>query len=502
MMRSYKCYFFQLALFSLFTFSSCTNKSDKELNRLIVELADSDATIDREDWMRLEDYLDAKKAHFKDLFKNERLNEEALKTYIQDIFNKRRPTKNIRFIGIGDDGYLKVNFYLERSGSMTPYDSPVGDGSFKSAVVQLLNSLPNANEENKIYVVNSSIEPYPKGFASFIKDNNIFDATKGIGDPSYTDFGAIFNQLINKTGKNELSILITDMIYSIKSMEGVNPQKIFAEARGMINSVFKSAVQGKSMLIVKMKGSYHGLYYPFNSPNSGTNYSGNRPYYIIVVGDNDNMARLTTDLDYASFAKMMDLTGFEHQYLFASSDVYEPYYSLLLGNGEIRGRFHPERGQKNQVTSIEGVEIDSDSGDLRLALAVDLHGMFIDEDYLLNTQNYLVKSDDDFVIKSIRPINKSDLTQTEKKYANSATHLFILSSTKITTDQEVKIKLMNRLPQWVVASSSDDDTNLNETSFATTTFGLKYLLEGIYSSYQKSAGKEPCYFELNLKINK
>lgn len=501
-MGSYKYYFFQLALLGLLILNSCTNKSDKDFTMLIVELADSDLTIDKEDWKQLEDYLDANKAHFKDLFKNGSLDRDALKEYIQDIFDKRRPTKRIRFTGIGDDGYLKVNFYLERSGSMTPYDSPAGDGSFKSAIVQLLNSLPNANEENKIYVVNNSIEPYPKGFANFIKDNNIFDATKDIGDPSYTDFGTIFNQLINKTGKDELSILITDMIYSTKSMEGMNPQKVFTEAQGMICSVFKSAVKDKSMLIIKMRGSYHGSYYPFNSPNSGTNYSGNRPYYIIVVGDNDNMTRLTTDPDYSTFAKLTELTGFEHQYLFTSSDIYEPYYSLLLGSGEIRGKFQPERGQKNRITSIEGVEIDIDSGDLQLALAVDLHGMFIDEDYLLNPQNYLVKSEDDFVIKNIKPINKADLTQTEKKYANGATHLFILSSTKITEDQEIKIKLMNRLPQWVMTSSSDDDTNLYSASFATTTFGLKYLLEGIYSSYQRNADGTPYYFELDLEINK
>lgn len=137
--------------------------------------------------------------------------------------------KQISFVGIGDNAYLKVNFYLERSGSMTPYDSPQGDGPFKAAIVQMLNNLPGNNGDNKIFVVNSKVCQYPQGFQKFIADNNIFEATKGIGDPSYTDFSKIFDTILNKTGNDELSILvsITDMIYSTKSMSGINPPKGF-----------------------------------------------------------------------------------------------------------------------------------------------------------------------------------------------------------------------------------------------------------------------------------
>lgn len=145
---------------------------------------------------------------------------------------------------------MTAKFYLERSGSMVPYDAANGDGRFKAAIVRMLNSLPN-EDHNKIYVVNSSINEYPQGVRKFLSDNNIFEATRSIGDASYTDFAVIFRDILDHTAANEVSILVTDMIYSTKNMNGINPQKVFAEAQGMINSVFKNNVKDKSMLIIK-----------------------------------------------------------------------------------------------------------------------------------------------------------------------------------------------------------------------------------------------------------
>ena len=129
---------------------------------------------------------------------------------------------------------------------------------------------------------------------------------------------------------------------------------------------------------------------------------------------------------------------------------------------------------------------------------VDLSKMLIDEDYLTDIRNYKIESDDKITIEEIRPITKADITPAEKKYIGSATHLFILSLEKLSNNQDVDIKLMNHLPAWVAASSSDDDTTVDSK----TTFGLKYLLQGIYNSYQKKSDGEPYYFELELEFKR
>ncbi len=494
---------FIAAFISIFVLvTSCKDNHTKEFNRLLLELADNDQTIDRDDWVEIEKYLDSQKANFRFLFDDDNISIQGVKEYIQDFFERRRPSKEIQFVGIGGKEYMNVNFYLERSGSMTPYDSPNGDGSFKAAIVQMLNNLPGNNEDNKIYVVNSSINAYPDGFSKFISDTNIFEATKGIGDPSYTDFGAIFTQLLDKTGEDELSILVSDMIYSTKDMIGINPQKVFAEAQGMANAVFKKQVQDKAMLIVKMNGSFSGPYYCYNSPKGGKSYTGRRPYYIVVVGSNQNIVRLTKDKNYLPFSNFSELKGYENMYLFETDDVYKPYYSFMLSNPDIRGRFAPEHGKDTQIKDLTDMEVDRNSGDIRLALAVDLSGMLIDKDYLTDVKNYQIDSDDKLEIKEIREINKNDITPAEKKYIGSATHIFILGMNEIKNDQHVEIKLLNNLPSWIEETSSDDDTNVGVGNFSQTTFGLKYLMQGIYNSYKKNSKQNPYYFELEMNFKK
>jgi len=494
---------FIAAFISIFVLvTSCKDNHTKEFNRLLLELADNDQTIDRDDWIEIEKYLDSQKANFRFLFDDDNISIQGVKEYIQDFFERRRPSKEIQFVGIGGKEYMNVNFYLERSGSMTPYDSPNGDGSFKAAIVQMLNNLPGNNEDNKIYVVNSSINAYPDGFSKFISDTNIFEATKGIGDPSYTDFGAIFTQLLDKTGEDELSILVSDMIYSTKDMIGINPQKVFAEAQGMANAVFKKQVQDKAMLIVKMNGSFSGPYYCYNSPKGGKSYTGRRPYYIVVVGSNQNIVRLTKDKNYLPFSNFSELKGYENMYLFETDDVYKPYYSFMLSNPDIRGRFAPEHGKDTQIKDLTDMEVDRNSGDIRLALAVDLSGMLIDKDYLTDVKNYQIHSVDKLEIKEIREINKNDITPAEKKYIGSATHIFILGMNEIKNDQHVEIKLLNNLPSWIEETSSDDDTNVGIGNFSQTTFGLKYLMQGIYNSYKKNSKQNPYYFELEMNFKK
>lgn len=124
--------------------------------------------------------------------------------------------------------------------------------------------------------------------------------------------------------------------------------------------------------------------------------------------------------------------------------------------------------------------------------------MFIDQRYLTDVRNYVVKADDDVRIKEIRKINKRDITPAEKKYLGSATHIFVLQTAAISHGQDVEIKLLNRLPQWIADSSTDSDL----TPDGQTTFGLKYLLGGIFDSYNRNADSDHAYFELDLELDK
>lgn len=482
--------------------TACSDGGKKELAALVRELAGDDATIDSDDWRKIADFMDANKAHMKEFYKDGRLDEESVKEYVRKLFSKGKDWKNITFWGKADKKFLTVKFYLERSGSMVSYDSPQTTGEFKKAIVKMLNSLPSDNNDNIIFVVNDAVYDYPKSYKEFITDNNIFKTTEGIGDPKYTDFGVILDSILNKNESNELSILASDMIYSTRELATVNKQKVLNEAEGVANAIFKEKARHKSMLIVKMSGSFAGAYYPYNSPSKGTEYNGMRPYYLIIVGDNDDIARLTNDPQYAAFSKFDELEGFEHKYLFDASYAYKPFYTIMLRGRESRGEFRPTKGQTERITSIEDVRADRNSDDLQIEVAVNLGSMLIEKDYLTNPKNYLVRSDDPAEIKSIRAIGADDRNSNNKKYLDKATHIITLKMNAMKQDQEVSIRLLNRMPGWIAESSSEDDTNLAASDFSTTTFGLKYLLQGIYDSYRKLSDGEPYYFDLKLKMKR
>ena len=150
----------------------------------------------------------------------------------------------------------------------------------------------------------------------------------------------------------------------------------------MINNTFKDKVKSKAMLVLKMNSSYSGPYYPYNVQSKGIPYKGMRPYYILIVGDNGDIARLSSDEKYSEFIDFKNLKGFESIYLFDATGVYMPYYGFLLKSKDTRGEFQASHGHGGQITSLEKVKADRKSGDIQLALGINLNNMFIDPEYL------------------------------------------------------------------------------------------------------------------------
>ena len=103
-----------LALIGMVLITACGGGEKKELNRLLLDVADRDEVIDAQEWEQIVEYLDGQKAHFTDFYKDGQLDVDGMKEYIEDFFEGRRPPKKID-IQAGRRT-LAVNFYLERSG--------------------------------------------------------------------------------------------------------------------------------------------------------------------------------------------------------------------------------------------------------------------------------------------------------------------------------------------------------------------------------------------------
>lgn len=392
---------------------------------------------------------------------------------------------------------VRFKFFLERSGSMTPFDATTTSGDFKSAITSFLNSIPDgkAGSENLLFIVNDAVYPFDKSYKEFIQSKNIFADTKNVGDPRYTDFTCIFDSILAKTGKNEVAVLVSDLIYSTPNMAEVNCTKILNEAKSLTRSVFKGKTN-KDVLIVKMLGDYDGPYYTYNSPNKGQLYKGTRPYYFVVVAAPDVMQRLFNDKRYIESMAFEDRQGYEDYYCFSNEKKVD--YSVLLSNKRNEGRVGAVRGQA-VIHEIENIEADR-NGSVTITIAADLSGIIVPEKALLDVKNYEISSLSGFKVKGIERIKETDRDE-KLRDIPSATHFIMLSTKNRIAYETLNLRFKNELPAWVYKSNCDDDTNLNASDFSKTTYAFKYMMDGIHEAYYGTV-EDPSYFQIELTINK
>lgn len=494
-------------LWSLLAYGSLMCSCGSSNLESAIKDAVKDGVVSTNEWEIILNIVQEKKKFCKE---DGQVNTDYLKEYVLEVaHSKMRGIDNITFptilsgtlsnMAMPTDAPIKMKFFLERSGSMIPYDSPNTEGDFKAGISRLLNSIPTyGSDKNILYVVNNSVYPYRQTYKEFLQSKDIFKDTRNIGDPRYTDFTCIFDSILSRTHENELSILASDLIYSTKDMESVNPQKIKNEAQAMTTNIFKEHTD-KDILIIKLIADYEGNYYPYNSPNKGIYYKGNRPYYLMMVGGSDVMRRIFFDKNYKEFSDIEHLKGFENYYCFSRYNT-TPYYSVLLSDKRNKGRFGAVKGSGTTIHSIEDI-IPDRNGKVTITLAIDLSSIIADETFKEESTNYEITSLANFKIERVDKIKLEDRTPTLERYAPNATHLITLTTEEAIKNETLILKLRNQLPKWIADTNSDDDTNLCDNNFTKTTFAFSYLMQGIYDSFYSSA-EESYLFSINLKINK
>ena len=76
----------------------------------------------------------------------------------------------------------------------------------------------------------------------------------------------------------------------------------------------------------------------------------------------------------------------------------------------------------------------------------------------------------------------------------SPTHIVYLGSNQLNKGT-VSVSIINKVPSWISSSSNEDDTELDKN----TTFGFKYLMDGISKSYTDMNGEEYVKFNIEIK---
>ena len=414
-----------------------------------------------------------------------RVDHKKMYDLIEQIGSSLRPPMHWDTRPYGGVDNLSLTVYFERSGSMVPYDSRGGGGQLKKAVNDLINHFP-AGSKVDINIVNDGIYPYSHSVDEFLQDRDIYASTAGTGDASYTDFQLIFNKILEAQRPGNVSVLVSDLIYSPKDTHGVSLDKIFNEENSLATRAF-AQYKGKSVVVQQFMGDYSGKYYPYNGVPF--DYHGKRPFYLVIIADNDVMDQLAQDKRYNG---VLDAPAVRNSYRFNQGESEVPC-RVLPEWKDNAGRFRVKHGDGIVLAKCEG---DRQTGKLCFSIAANLGSLLKDDALLTNAANYDVKSIDGYTL-SIQPIDQSMFTANNKEYLEGMTHLLTLVGDQKSPRDEIHIALRNELPDWVRQSSSSNDAQPGG-SFSATTLGLDQLLGGMFDAMKGGSN----FFDITIQLQR
>lgn len=425
-----------------------------------------------------------------------KIDESALLAYIKRNRTYRKLAKEGKTPTVSLSGTvasakpLRLKLYLEASASMFPYDAPSGNGAFKRTLNDVLTEFDGINPgQGKLFVVNTEVNDLGLSLSQFFKEKDIFTVAKTKGKTTSTNFEGIFSEILRNTSGDDVSVLVSDLIYSDPSLAGMSAQKTLDAASSLLTTVFNPYASTHSMLVIKLKSDFDGTYYSWN--NAKKKYAGERPYYLCLIGRNETMQKLYQDQTYQTIRRFDQLPGYADSWFFGRDDkTTTPFYSILVNDPAKKGRFKRSneevRSHAKAIHTLDNVEADVTDKSLTIPVAVDLSALRLPASLLTDASQYVVEGKDNFKVSSVQTYSG----------ANGTTHKLLLSTPKPARgERTATIRLRRQVPpRWIANTNTTNDASPD----ANSTFGLQNLLQGVERAYNPNNQTE--YFTLIINL--
>ena len=480
----------------------CSSPAD-ELDSQISDALTNDKALDATEADAIRAFIKKEKQALADNKKTAKLltasgavDESALANYIKRNIDYRKLAKegDVPTVALSGPAApakpLRLKLYLEASASMFPYDAPGGNGTFKRSLNEVLTAFDGINPgQGETFVVNTEVNDLGLSLSQFFKQGSIYTVAKTKGKTTSTDFEGIFREILSKTSGTDVSVLVSDLIYSDPNLKGMSAPKILDAASSLLTTVFNPYAQTHSMLVLKMTADFDGTYYSWN--NVKQRYKGERPYYLCLIGTNDAMQRLYTDPTYQTIRRFDQLPGYEDSWFFGrDTKAVMPFYTILVNDPSRKGRFKRAneeiRDRAKAVHALDDVQPDVAEKSLTIPVAVDLSGLRLPASLLTDKRQYEVSGKDNFRVSSVQPYAGT----------NGTTHKLLLTSDKPARgDRTATIRLRRQFPpRWIANTHTTNDIPVD----AGSTFGLQNLLQGVERAYNPNNQTE--YFTLTINL--
>ena len=385
------------------------------------------------------------------------------------------------------DSIEKINFYFENSGSMNGY---LKGKNFLKTMHEILD-----DDDSRLnpYFVNT------KEFSTsnLLKKIDIGNITTPTISGSNHKF--IFENAINNASSNNLSVIVTDGIYSMPSKD-VSVEVVEVD----IKKAFVKALKNNPIetVVLKMASNYKGTYYT-ESDCVNVKIDQDRPYYILLFGN-----KKIIDKALREIVVINDLPGFKEQARFFITDNLKVNYTILTRGEEKKGSFKKVLRNKNAlVKDIKDTERDNRAAEpyIQFAVGIDYSGISIPDSYLLEKNNYKIGGTTEFVIediKTVKTLPKTSTTLSEIKSVNKnfklkLSHLITVKA-KFNFTGDLIINLENNIPSWIPNTGTENDCAI--TGNIDQTFAFDKLMTGISKAYSKVKDSDD-YLKLELSIN-
>ncbi len=387
--------------------------------------------------------------------------------------------------GTSDAGTFNVSVFLENSASMDGYVD-ANSTAFKATMLDLLTNLENypATDTLNLNYINSTIIPV-KAAASktdvsdFYQNLNRGNFKSQGGKRGSSDIGEILSQILNQQKSGELSVLISDFVFS---PGGQNAVRYLEGQRSQIRSEFVAARRSNpdlSVAILQGQAQFEGTYYDRNDkPHAQLNAT--RPYYLWLIG---TAAQIQSVLD----SKILEQTrnGFINKLVIQpASEATQPPFKIQY-RPRI-GEFDSKSLAQGVISDAQAARDDRNKGVFEFNVAVNFSEGMQDAGYFLDSANYKI-NDPKYSLKAKPITDQNDVS------LRGFTHLLTLRTTDLK-DEKLQIDVVGKVPGWVYASSSEDDTQIETAAEEENkTFGFSYLVEGVSDAFYPRSQANPLY---------
>lgn len=387
-----------------------------------------------------------------------------------------------------------IKVYVENSGSMYGYVK--GTTDFENAVYSYLSDIQLADLGEKVAnsaknvlelnYINSKVIKHTPDIEEFIKKLEPAEFRLRGGNMGTSDMSDILKTILSQITDNEIAIFVSDCILSPGSKYQTRDnadEYLVSNSIGVKNNFYGkiSECQDFSVVVLRLISQFNGTYY--NKFDEKTTINANRPYYIWLMGNRSNLKKVMNEVGVDKIKG----SGVQNIYM-ASKPIKSLSYGILPQQSI--GNFKPDPANtKTSVLKAKPVRTGGNTS-FQLSIGVDFSELLLPDEYLTNPENFSV-SNMAYELEIVK----------NKNIQSSYTHILKLNLTEpIINKGIVKITLNNSKPTWVEEYTDEVGLDINAEGAMEKTYGLKYLIGGVYDAYASNKEQENNHGVITVNI--